>query len=295
MSRQFEKFSMVSCDIRVEVQRNGTVKQIPVIDIVMGDVVCLRSGDQVPAGLLVKGQSLVVDEASMTGESAHVEVNLDENPFLLSGTKVDEQEISVFSRAVETFADALSTIIVVIPEGLPFAVTLALYDSLKRMVADQALVRKMSTCQPDQMEFFHQRIGLNTSGSVYKPNSGSEFEFSGSPTEKALLSWGVLELKMDIESLKRTSKLLHVEEFNSKKKRSRILMKKNGDNTMHMHRKGAEEMTIAMCTHYYDSLGMIKAIDDSEREEFNQLVEGMAASSLRCIAFAHTEVSKQLP
>lgn len=49
MNRQFEKFSMVSCDIRVEVQRNGTVKQIPVIDIVMGDVVCLRSGDQVPA------------------------------------------------------------------------------------------------------------------------------------------------------------------------------------------------------------------------------------------------------
>ena len=65
------------------------------------------------------------------------------------GNSQDEREISVFSRAVGIFADALSTIIVVIPEGLPFAVTPALYDSLKRMVANQALVRKMSACQPD--------------------------------------------------------------------------------------------------------------------------------------------------
>ena len=61
----------------------------------------------------------------------------------------------------------------------------------------------ISSIDSTVMEFFHQGIGLNTSGSVYKPNSGSEFEFSGSPTEKALLSWGVLELKMDIESLKK--------------------------------------------------------------------------------------------
>ena len=118
----------------------------------------------------------------------------------------------------------------------------------------------ISSIDSTVMEFFHQGIGLNTSGSVYKPNSGSEFEFPGSPTGKALLSW-VLELKMDIESLKRASELLHVEEFTSKKKRSGILMKKNGENTMHMHRKGAAETIISMCTDYYDSLGMIKAMD----------------------------------
>lgn len=41
-------------------------------------------------------------------------------------------------------ADLPSTIIVVLPEGLPLVVTLSLYSSLKRMVADQAMVRKMS-------------------------------------------------------------------------------------------------------------------------------------------------------
>ncbi|WOH12788.1 hypothetical protein DCAR_0832296 [Daucus carota subsp. sativus] len=140
------------------------------------------------------------------------------------------------------------------------------------------------------MELFHQGVGLNTTGSVYKTDSGSKLEFSGSPTEKALLSWGVLELNMNFELLKRSSELLHEEAFSSEKKRSGILMKKNGDNTMHMHWKGAAEIIIAMCTHYYDSLGNVKVMEDTERENLNQLVQGMAASSLRCIGFAHKEV-----
>lgn len=51
-------------------------------------------------------------------------------------------------------------------------------------------------------------------------------------------------------------------------------------------------MIIAICTQYYDSLENIKAMDDTEMQKFNQLVQGTAASSLRCIAFAHREVSR---
>lgn len=88
-SRQFEKLSRVSGNIRVEVVRNSRRQHVSIFDVVVGDVVCLKIGDQVPAdGLFLDGHSLRVDESSMTGESDHVEVNWNSNPFLVSGTKV---------------------------------------------------------------------------------------------------------------------------------------------------------------------------------------------------------------
>ncbi|WMV47818.1 hypothetical protein MTR67_041203 [Solanum verrucosum] len=64
-------------------------QQISIFEIVVGDVICLKIGDQVPAdGILVEGHSLQVDESSMTGESDHIQINLGQNPFLFSGTKV---------------------------------------------------------------------------------------------------------------------------------------------------------------------------------------------------------------
>ncbi|KAH6769961.1 ATPase E1-E2 type family protein / haloacid dehalogenase-like hydrolase family protein, partial [Perilla frutescens var. hirtella] len=143
------------------------------------------------------------------------------------------------------------------------------------------------------VELLHQGVGLNTTGSVYGSNvSGTGLEFSGSPTEKAILSWAVLELNMDMEAVKRDCHILHVEAFNSEKKRSGVLMKKDADDTVHIHWKGAAEMILAMCSHYYDLEGNKKDLNDFERMKFNQIIQGMAASSLRCIAFAHKQVSE---
>ncbi|KAI3668103.1 hypothetical protein L6452_43178 [Arctium lappa] len=50
------------------------------------------------------------------------------------------------------------------------------------------------------LHLFHQGVGLNTTGSVYK--SGNTFEYSGSATEKAILSWGIMNLGMKMEKLK---------------------------------------------------------------------------------------------
>ncbi|KAF7149909.1 hypothetical protein RHSIM_Rhsim02G0030200 [Rhododendron simsii] len=88
-NRQFVKLSKVSNNIQVDVVRNGRRQQVSIFEIVLGDVICLKIGDQVPAdGLFIDGHSLLVDESSMTGESDHVEVDLTQNPFLFSGTKV---------------------------------------------------------------------------------------------------------------------------------------------------------------------------------------------------------------
>ncbi|KAM2636479.1 hypothetical protein EV1_021105 [Malus domestica] len=73
----------------VEVFRDKQRQEISIFDIVVGDVVVLNMGDQIPAdGLFLDGYSLQVDESSMTGESDHVEVDSTKNPFLFSGAKV---------------------------------------------------------------------------------------------------------------------------------------------------------------------------------------------------------------
>jgi Mg2+-importing ATPase len=60
--------------IKADVWRDGTLSEIPVENIVPGDVVALRAGDKIPGDCLVlESKDLFVDEAAMTGETYPVE------------------------------------------------------------------------------------------------------------------------------------------------------------------------------------------------------------------------------
>ncbi|KAF8017958.1 hypothetical protein BT93_H2993 [Corymbia citriodora subsp. variegata] len=416
--RQFLKLSKVSSNIRVEVVRDGRRQPISIFDIVIGDVVYLKIGDQVPAdGLFVDGHSLRVDESSMTGESDHVEVD-SENPFLLSGTKVidgygrmmvasvgmntawgkmmssvnrdlDEETplqarlnkmtsfigkvgVSVailvllvlliryftgntqddagqreFTRGktksgdvmdavVRIVAAAVTIVVVAIPEGLPLAVTLTLAYSMRRMMRDNAMVRKLSACETmgsattictdktgtltlnemkvtefwigkehvsvdvsreiaaSIVEVLLQGIGMNTTGTVNMQHSISVPEILGSPTEKAILSWGVSKLGMTMDELKQEWEIIHVEAFNSEKKRSGVAVRRRGGQVVHIHWKGAAEMILALCSYYYSQSGMANVMNDEARSDFGTIIKNMAGKSLRCIAFAYKEFDGSL-
>lgn len=89
-SLQFKDLDREKKKISIQVIRNGYRQKISIYDLVVGDLVHLSIGDQVPAdGLFVSGFSLLINESSLTGESEPVNVNKD-NPFLLSGTKVQD-------------------------------------------------------------------------------------------------------------------------------------------------------------------------------------------------------------
>jgi Ca2+-transporting ATPase len=53
----------------------------------------------------------------------------------------------VMNAIIGIIADAVTIVVVAIPEGLPLAVTLTLAYSMKKMMADQAMVRKLSACE----------------------------------------------------------------------------------------------------------------------------------------------------
>lgn len=108
--------SRIEQEQKFTVIRGGQVIQIPVADIIVGDIAQVKYGkrifkvelsctfekkkkkncnqhtqsslvgDLLPAdGVLIQGNDLKIDESSLTGESDHVKKSLDRDPMLLSG------------------------------------------------------------------------------------------------------------------------------------------------------------------------------------------------------------------
>lgn len=68
-NKKFDLLNAVGEETPVMVIRNGKVHEIPKKDIVVGDVVILNTGDEIPAdGVLLEAVSLQVNESSLTGE-----------------------------------------------------------------------------------------------------------------------------------------------------------------------------------------------------------------------------------
>lgn len=69
--REFDILNKVNDDEPVRVIRNGLSQRIPKRDVVVGDVVTIGTGDEIPAdGTLLDAVALMVDESSLTGEPA---------------------------------------------------------------------------------------------------------------------------------------------------------------------------------------------------------------------------------
>ncbi|XP_019360652.1 PREDICTED: plasma membrane calcium-transporting ATPase 2 isoform X2 [Gavialis gangeticus] len=83
--------SRIEQEQKFTVVRGGQVIQIPVAEIVVGDMAQVKYGDLLPAdGIFIQGNDLKIDESSLTGESDQVRKSVDKDPMLLSGTHVME-------------------------------------------------------------------------------------------------------------------------------------------------------------------------------------------------------------
>ncbi|KAH9805642.1 calcium-transporting ATPase 8 plasma membrane-type [Citrus sinensis] len=415
-SLQFQNLNEEKRNIHLEVIRGGRRVEVSIYDLVVGDVVPLNIGDQVPAdGVLISGHSLSIDESSMTGESKIVHKD-SKDPFLMSGCKVadgngtmlvtsvgintewgllmasisedsgEETPLQVRLNGVATFIGivgltvalivlvvllarfftghtknaygtiqfkagktkvsdavdgaikiltvAVTIVVVAVPEGLPLAVTLTLAYSMRKMMADKALVRRLSACETmgsatticsdktgtltlNQMTVVEAYVGgrkmnptdsnsqlspmvtsllvegiaQNTTGSVYLPPNGGEAEVSGSPTEKAILQWG-MKLGMNFEAVRSECSVLHVFPFNSLKKRGGVAVQLP-NSEVHIHWKGAAEIVLDSCTGYIDTDDRLVQMDEDKLLTFKKAIEDMASSSLRCVAIAYRTYERE--
>ena len=67
--KTFQSLNQTNDDTLVKVYRNGHICEVPRMDIVVGDIVKLDTGEEIPAdGELLESLNLIVNESSLTGE-----------------------------------------------------------------------------------------------------------------------------------------------------------------------------------------------------------------------------------
>ncbi|RYQ86267.1 hypothetical protein Ahy_B10g105947 isoform B [Arachis hypogaea] len=424
---QFHDTNEKKRNIHLEVIRGGRRIKISIYDIVVGDVIPLNTGDQVPADGILITPHLAIDESSIHGESTVVHKN-SRAPFLMSGCKVDDgsgtmlvigvgintewglqmaissddpieetplqarlngvatlfgivglsvtaviltvllaryftghtrnldgnvqfiagktRTVDAIHGAVSIVTIAVTSIVVAVPDSLPLTVNFALAFSLRKLMASKILVRKLFACEmmgsatvicsdksgtltmnqmivveayaggrkidppsnglrisPKLQSLLIEGVAQNTNGNVYLPEGCTGIEISGSPTEKAILHWGVQnaftvweypnqQIGMDFEAARSESSIIHMFPFNAEKKRGGVAIQK-ADHEIHIHWKGAAEIILARCTWYLDTNDHLMEMNEEKMAFFNQIIEDMAAKSLRCVAIAYRPWKKE--
>eukprot|EP00271_Cylindrocystis_brebissonii_P003606 TRINITY_DN1476_c0_g1_i1.p1 TRINITY_DN1476_c0_g1~~TRINITY_DN1476_c0_g1_i1.p1 ORF type:complete len:1076 (+),score=253.31 TRINITY_DN1476_c0_g1_i1:223-3450(+) len=233
-------------------------------------------------------------------------------------------------QLVRYFAIAVTIIVVAVPEGLPLAVTLTLAFAMKRMMADQALVRKLAACETmgsatticsdktgtlttNRMTVVTAFMGGKTFADVdniHKSISPTVVELAlenifqnttgdvdpagniiGSPTETAILRLAGL-MGGNFKATRGLTKVVAVDPFNSKRKRMGVVVRlPNG--VYRAHWKGAAEIILGMCDKIVDQSGRVSPVDSYT---IGGVIDTFAHQALRTLSIAYKDLDRsELP
>ena len=392
--KEFAILNQVNDDEPVQVIRNGKVKKIARRDVVVGDVVIINTGEEIPAdATLLEAVSLRMDESSLTGEP-QCRKTTDETDFdpqatypsnrVMKGTKVIEGHglaqvtavgdntengkvmesaqidssvktplneqldwlggliskasyliaaLVIVGRIVAYFLNtanaafdldfvtyllqsimiAVTLIVVAVPEGLPMAVTLSLAYSMRRMLKDNNLVRRMHACETmgattvictdktgtltqNQMNVSEACFyALNNSGldnsqesaivtesiavnsTAHLVTDDNHSTVIGNPTEGALLLW-LKDRGIDYEVVRDHCTTVEELPFSTERKYMATVVQSEtlGKNILYV--KGAPEIVYKMCTTTWG--------DVAESTIRDQLM-GFQSKAMRTLGFAY--------
>lgn len=191
--------------------------------------------------------------------------------------------LEVAGRILQYFMVAVTLIVVAVPEGLPMSVTLSLALSMRRMLQNNNLVRKMHACETmgattvictdktgtltqNQMQVhdtsFFSLKGKNLSNdevsSLIKENisvnSTAYLDFSdpnkiktlGNPTEAALLLW-LHENNVNYLTLREDTPVIEQLTFSTERKFMATIVSSSLLNKKILYVKGAPEIVLSKC------------------------------------------------
>ena len=98
--RAFNKLTKATSQIDVKVKREGKIKQIPISELVVDDLVLLSSGDRIPAdGIIIKG-NISVDESMINGESKEIYKDVFGDTQVYMGTVIYDGDALMLVRCV---------------------------------------------------------------------------------------------------------------------------------------------------------------------------------------------------
>lgn len=228
---------------------------------------------------------------------------------------------------IQAFLIGITVLVVAIPEGLPLAVTLSLAYSVKKMLQDQNLVRKLHACETmgGADIICSDKTGTLTMNKMYltnfwnikpmkiydpilpygqyvSPSCQAIFEQvmtcnslddpnkeSGNPTDMAILKY-MLACNVNAVEVRQRFPKEFMEPFTSDRKRMSTLIRDNGKGVLLV--KGASELILKSCSQLLDlRSGQLIPIDAYLRKEVDTAILNFARQSLRTIglAFKYTQ------
>ena len=104
----FKKLQQESSKLKCKVKRDGSVKEIPMDDIVVKDLVLLQTGDKIPADGIIREGSVLVDESSMNGEAKETEKTIGDKLFRGTVIYAEEAYMEVTEIGNQTFYGKMS-------------------------------------------------------------------------------------------------------------------------------------------------------------------------------------------
>ncbi len=104
----FKKLQSDSKKLKCKVKRSGIIKEIPIDEVVVKDLVILQTGDKIPADGIIREGSVLVDESSMNGETKEVEKKVGEKLFRGTVIYAEEACMEVTEVGDKTFYGKMS-------------------------------------------------------------------------------------------------------------------------------------------------------------------------------------------
>lgn len=235
------------------------------------------------------------------------------------------------SDIIDGILVAITVLVVAIPEGLPLAVTLSLAFSVKKMLLDKNLVRKLHACETmgganiicsdktgtlTRNEMFQTHFWNFRSYDIFEPKNNKTTPYSewinhtchslfeeniacnsisdpvkgeGTATELATVKY-LLQCGINSVEFKKKHKIIHIEPFNSERKRmSTIIEKADGKHRLYI--KGASEYIVECCNQILDlDKNEVKPQDEKIMEEVQKAIVTYAKKSLRTIGMAYVDL-----
>ena len=402
-AKKFDILNQVNDDLPVKVVRGGHIVEIPKREVVVGDIVILNAGDEIPAdGILLSAVSVQVNESSLTGEpmatKTTVEADFDKDATypsnavmngstmlggygvmqvtqvgdateygkVYTGSQIENNTQTPLDKQLNTLASfitkasyviaaiifvartviyltdhpvldwlsfgsyllstamiAVTVIVVAVPEGLPMSVTLSLAMSMKRMLANNNLVRKMHACETmgaatvictdktgtltqNQMRVSEAAFdyasdsnikaiiaeGIAANSTAHLDEGTNGVKVLGNPTEGALLLW-LADQGVDYAELRNRAHVVEQLTFSTERKYMATVVDSPLLNHRVVYVKGAPEYVMNFCSQMVTAQGLVPM--ESSRPAVEAKLLQYQNQAMRTLGFAYALVGPDEP